>query len=282
MVPGQTVENSAAKAQGGPHGALTGSLAAAPKHTCPKRRTRAQFARVRRSRAARWRLAPGPCCPGYIRCSLVAAPRPPAGLKAAQSAFGRLAPGQEGGRATKTNRRAGKKCLSVAGMISPMPMHNADAKSPEEPAEWFTCEGSIGTGVIRCDDESGASGSLMPRARRERAFLPPSAFTRWMAVVRAPIGVAWSLEPALSALSGSRSSARESRRGERIRCETRSVRCEDFYFATPTRGAGLAAPRLGPRNRWDPTKMSLEARVFHLGPPQLVVCAMCSLTTLRA
>ena len=65
----------------------------------------------------------------------------------------------------------------------------------------FTCEGSIGTGGIRCDDESGASGSLMSRARRERTFFPPSAFTRWMAVVRAPIGVACDFEPAPRALS---------------------------------------------------------------------------------
>ena len=49
-----------------------------------------------------------------------------------------------------------------------------------------------------------------------RSFLPPSAFTRWMAVVRAPIGVACGFEPALSARSGSRSSARKSRRGERF------------------------------------------------------------------
>ena len=76
--------------------------------------------------------------------------------------------------------------------------------------------GSIGTGFIRCDDESGASGSWMPRAQRERAFLPPSAFTRWTAVVRAPIGVAWGLEPALSALSGSRSSARKVAAEERF------------------------------------------------------------------
>ena len=67
----------------------------------------------------------------------------------------------------------------------------------------------------------------MPRARRERAFLPPSAFTRWMAVVRAPIGVAWGLEPALSALSGSRSSARKSEPESDFGVKTRSVRCED-------------------------------------------------------
>ena len=128
---------------------------------------------------------------------------------------------------------------------------------------------SIGTRVNRCDDESGASGSLMPRAQQERGFLPPSAFTRWMAVVRAPIGVAWGPEPALSALSGTRSSARKSVPESDFGVKTRRVRCEDFFGEGRARGAGCAGPRVGPRNRWGSSKMSLEAHVIHLPPPRL-------------
>ena len=134
---------------------------------------------------------------------------------------------------------------------------------------------SIGTRVNRCDDESGASGSLMPRAQQERGFLPPSAFTRWMAVVRAPIGVAWGPEPALSALSGTRSSARKSVPESDFGVKTRRVRCEDFFGEGRARGAGCAGPRVGPRNRWGSSKMSLEARVIHFPPPQLVAASMC-------
>ena len=108
----------------------------------------------------------------------------------------------------------------------------------------------------------------MPRAQQERGFLPPSAFTRWMAVVRAPIGVAWGPEPALSALSGTRSSARKSEPESDFGVKTRSVRCEDFFGKGRARGARCAGPRVGPRNRWDPSKMSLEAHVIHFPPPQ--------------
>ena len=135
-------------------------------------------------------------------------------------------------------------------------------------------QSSIGTRVNRCDDESGASGSLMPRAQQERGFLPPSAFTRWIAVVRAPIGVAWGLEPALSALSGSRSGARKSEPESDFGVKPRPVRCEDFFLKGGARGAGGAGPRIGPRNRQDPSKMNLEARVIHLPPPQLVVITL--------
>jgi hypothetical protein len=65
-------------------------------------------------------------------CSSAAAPRPPAGLKAAQSANTSLAAGKEGGRAATTHRLAGKKRLSTALMIPSMPLRNDDAKAPEE------------------------------------------------------------------------------------------------------------------------------------------------------
>lgn len=63
-------------------------------------------------------------------------------------------------------------------------------------------------------------------AQRERAFLPPSAFTRWMVIVRAPIGMAWGFEPALSALSGSRSSARKWPHESDFGVKTRCIQCE--------------------------------------------------------
>ena len=81
------------------------------------------------------------------------------------------------------------------------------------------------------------------------------------------------------ARSSSRSSARKSRRGERFGCETRSVRCEDFFFKGRAHHTALLAPRVGPRTRWDPPKMSLEARVIHLGPPPGELSPMCRFPT---
>ena len=57
-------------------------------------------------------------------------------------------------------------------------------------------------------------------------------------------------------------------------CETRSVRCEDQSEEGRARAAGCAGPHVGPRNRWDPSKMSLEAHVIHVPPPPLVVMTL--------
>ena len=95
-----------------------------------------------------------------------------------------------------------------------------------------------------------------------------------MAVVRAPIGVTCDFEAAPRALSSSRSSARKSRRGERFWCETRCVKCEDFFFQGRAHHTAFLAPRVGPRTRWDPSRMSLEARVIHFPPPPLVVMTL--------
>ena len=132
MGAGQTVETRGAGAQGGPCSALTGSFLSARKHTCSERRARAQCAGAWRPQVACWRLSPDPWHPRRMPCASAAAPRPPAGLKAAQSANESLAVGTEGVRAAETHRRAGKKRLSVAGMVVSMPLRNADAKDPEE------------------------------------------------------------------------------------------------------------------------------------------------------
>lgn len=137
---GQTVKTSGGEAQGGPRGALTGSFAAARKHTCSERRAGAQCARAWRPRAARKRPGPNPWHKWRMPCSSAAAPELLAGLKAAQSANGRHGIDYVGGRAARTHLVVAGTRLLMAGTFTSMPMDNAAAKRPADSAEYSPAE----------------------------------------------------------------------------------------------------------------------------------------------
>ena len=140
MGAGQTVKTSGGEAQGGPRGALTGSFAAARKHTCSERRAGAQCARAWRPRAARKRPGPNPWHKWRMPCSSAAAPELLAGLKAAQSANGRHGIDYVGGRAARTHLVVAGTRLLMAGTFTSMPMDNAAAKRPADSAEYSPAE----------------------------------------------------------------------------------------------------------------------------------------------